>query len=88
MSEKQRSQLTGVWPETQILALHPYPDEELARVYADSGEPLVYAIRPDGYIGFRSGLQDIKYLPEYATRVGVRSQPTEAQQAIQAATPT
>jgi 2-polyprenyl-6-methoxyphenol hydroxylase-like FAD-dependent oxidoreductase len=87
-SEKQRSQLTDVWPETQILALHPYPDEELARVYAASGEPLAYAIRPDGYIGFRSGLQDIRYLPEYAARIGVRLQTMVAQKANQAAIPT
>jgi hypothetical protein len=86
VSEQQKIQLAAVWPETQILALHPYPEEELAQVYAGKGEPMVYAIRPDGYIGFRGGLPDIPVLPTYAARVGMRSETlaiTEPQQANQ-----
>lgn len=70
VSERQRAALDGVWPEKQILALHPFPDEALAQVYGNKGEPVIYAIRPDGYIGFRGSLWDIHALAAYARDVG------------------
>ena len=74
VSERRKSELAGVWPETQILALHPYPEEPLAQLYANKGEPILYAIRPDGYIGFRGGLKDAGALTEYVCGLGIRTQ--------------
>jgi 2-polyprenyl-6-methoxyphenol hydroxylase-like FAD-dependent oxidoreductase len=72
VSDRHQEALAAVWPKEQMLALHPYPDEPLAQVYDGKGEPVIYAIRPDGYIGFRGSLDDADALAAYARRVGVR----------------
>jgi hypothetical protein len=71
LSENQRASLNVVWPENLTLALHPYPDEVMAQIYCANGKPVLYAIRPDGYIGFRGHLEDIHNLAAYAREVGV-----------------
>jgi len=70
VSDKERTNMKGAWAEDQILALHPYQDEKLAQYYCSSGKPTLYAIRPDGYIGFRGGIGDIHALVAYAHEVG------------------
>jgi hypothetical protein len=70
-AETQLRGLAEIWPAQAIMGLSSAAGDELAHTYRDRGRPILYALCPDGYIGFRGGAADTAALRTYAQRVGI-----------------
>jgi hypothetical protein len=70
-ADAQMRELVDIWPAQAILQLSSAAGEELAHTYGNRGRPALYALRPDGYIGFRGSPADTTALRAYVQRVGV-----------------